>query len=244
MLKKILEDYIEGKKILPMLKRLLSVIFVASATYFLLRRFNYKIHLVDFSDELKLFNFFIYGYFIIPAVSFFSLWHVTNFLFDIPFCLLNNFLSLKYKRKIINISITEDKILKTVTEIEPHLEKQIASKLKKDWYVTMYEQIKKEIKPATFKEMERGLLKAQKSISENVVFAGRGIIAISLYFICQPDFSPWLFAFILLFAIIYFISLLIGFQFTELLPIAAKKFQNEMEIYLRDFRKQENQHII
>ena len=239
MFKKIFEDYIEGKKLLPMLRRLFSVVFVASAAYFLLEKRNYRIHVFPFSDEWKVFDFFIHGYFIIPIVAFFFIWYTTFLIFDIPFTAINNSISLKYKRKILNISLQQEKIDETVGQIEPHLERRIPYKLKRDWYVTLYEHVKRGVKPNTFKEIDMALKNAQKVISEKVVFVGRGAIAVSLYFSFQSDFSATLYIFIIAALIVYLFVLFISFQFTELLPIAARKLQQEMEIYLIAYRKQE-----
>ena len=76
-----LNDYLEGKKVYPVLSRILNLLFVASITSFIFEKFYFKYTWLDISDYKSILDFLIKGRFFIPFPYFFVLYCAYESLF-------------------------------------------------------------------------------------------------------------------------------------------------------------------
>lgn len=231
MIENIVTRFLEGKQLGPLLKRLFSLLFVASTTSMLLGKGCYSTNWMELSDAKQAVSFVLGGHYFIPVLVFFAVWYITKST-AVVFSLINLYYSRKYTKKIVQIRISDKRWQEHTASIKLNLEQELPGPLRQEWYITLYEEIRQSTKPTYLNELRTGLSRWQKQIDAKWVFGIRALLFTSSYFFTSTTLNVWLFGLILLSIAVWLFTLFVKYQFAELLPVMMRKFNYEMEAYL------------
>ncbi|MBI3502004.1 MAG: hypothetical protein HY063_09430 [Bacteroidetes bacterium] len=118
--------------------------------------------------------------------------------------------------------------------MQKKIEERENVKLRKDWFVHLYQEIKKSFTPKEQEEMKKQINLYKRRVTTDSVLLLRTLIAIIIFYL-TIDYFGWLLLLILLtILIISFVLLVIGYQMAELLPIGIRRISAEIEQYIKD----------
>jgi hypothetical protein len=224
-----ISDRIANRKGLRTVKPLLHVLFVACITYSVMLHL-YPEEIIPKTFEWdRIVRYLLSGDFIVPLSIFFMLWAITGTtgaLFDNR---MSNWGS-KLSSKISKIQFIEDKATIVAEELSSA---QISATAKRNWAVRLYEASLKYVEHRNIEEIDLKLKRASLDLVDSFVLVIRSIIASILFLNQVPHFGWGLFLLLLLFQLFSIAALVIGFLFTFLLPIVARKFKKEHDEYER-----------
>lgn len=226
-------DYLKGKSVYPAVRRILNLLFNISIASFIYEKCYGGYTWLNYNDYKGVLDFFVKGNFFIPFTIFIVVYAVTQFLSVAFFSALNHFKTIKITREILQYQFkkeTVDERLKEITKASKYVS---PIKLTKNTMISLYDQLRTQITPEAFEELEKGLKEPKQSLEANFTLAFRMVIAISIYFFSIPQFGWLLYivAVVILFLAMYLI--MISYRFLDILPTLMRKFHLQAEKYLK-----------
>lgn len=233
-------DYLKGKSVYPAVRRALNLLFNISVASFIYEKCYGKYSWLNYNDFKGVLNFFVKGNFFIPFSIFIVVYAVTQFLSIVSFTALNHFKTIKIMKEIMQYQFkkeTIDERLKEITEASKYVS---PIKLTKNSMISLYEELRTQITPEAFEELEKELKEPKRALETNFTLAFRMSIAISIYFFSIPQFGWLLYsiAILVLFLIMYI--LMISYRFLDIMPTLMRKFHFQAEQYLKNHSEKIN----
>lgn len=229
----ILGDWLRGKSIYPPFRRFLNLLFSMSISSFLFEKLYFEYTWLDILDYKAIIDFMIKGEFFVPLSIFIIVVGLTEFLSIIIFNLINHFKSVKLTRKILEYEINKPQIDGRLIDFQNISEIVTPITISPKMIVGLYSEIRKEIKPEMFVQLEKELTKPKDNLYANFKLAFKALIAITIYFAMLPYFGIYLYLGVLFAILIFMYLLIVAYRFLDILPTMARKFYEIAENYLR-----------
>ncbi|MFA6089444.1 MAG: hypothetical protein WC755_06275 [Candidatus Woesearchaeota archaeon] len=226
-------DYLRGKSVYPIFRRLLNLLFNVSISSFIYEKCYGNYSWLNYNDYKGILDFFIKGNFFIPFSIYVLVYSVTQFLSIIYFFLFNHFKTIKLTRKILLYQIKKDHVNERLKEISKVSKYVSPVKLTKNTMISLYKELRGQITPEAFNELEKGLKEPKQNLEANFTLVFRMSIAISIYFFSIPKFGWLLYLIIITVSIIVMYVLMISYRFLDILPTLMRKFHLHAEEYLK-----------
>lgn len=225
--------YIQGKPVYPALRRMLNLLFNISIASFIYEKCYGSYSWLNITDYKSILDFFIKGNFFIPFSIFVVVYGVTQFMSSAFFSILNHFKSVKIQREILQYQYKKDKIDKGMSEIHKASKYVAPMDLTPELMLKAYQELRKDIKPEVFQELESGLKEPKQNLEANFNLAFRALIAITLYFISLPQFGWILFTVVAIVLLLGMYILILAYRLLDIIPTALRKFHTQAEMYLQ-----------
>jgi len=233
----IIGDWLTGKSIYPPFRRFVNLLFCMSISSFIFEKLYFKYTWIDILDYKRIIDFMIKGEFFVPLSIFIIVVGFTEFLSIIIFYILNHFKSVKLTRKIMEYEINKPQIDKKLKDIEDISKIVAPITISPKMMIGLYSEMRKEIKPEMFAQLDKELVKSKDDLYENFKLSFKALIAITIYFATLPYFGIYLYLGVLI-AILFFMYLLIvAYRFLDILPAIVRKFYEIAENYLRTYKE-------
>ena len=226
-------DYLKGKSVYPAFRRLLNLIFNISIASFIYEKCYGNYTWLNYNDYKGILNFFIKGNFFIPFSIFLVVFGTTQFLSISIFSVINHFKSVKLTREILQYQFKKETIDESLKEINKVSKIVSPIRLTKNTMLAVYQELRKDITPEVFEEIEKGLKEPKQNLEANFTLAFRMIIAITIYFISLPQFGCILYLFAMLVLIGGMYILMISHHLLDIIPTLLRKFHHQANEYLR-----------
>lgn len=211
--------FFNDKKSFPILRKGVSIILCGIITSFLFEIVYFKYTLPETLSFNAIYFFFVHGSFVIPALLYFFIWGITNWIFRIYLTYRN----LKYNEKFTStfpISDLEHKVLEFMND------KSKEERIINNIFIMM--------KVPTIDELElkihRTLSQKQDIIEEYCILTIQSIIIIVFALMMIPYFGWLLFVFSMIFLFSILLLLIQFNKFLEILP-------NIIGIFVKAYKK-------
>jgi hypothetical protein len=233
-------DYLKGKSVYPAFRRILNLFFNISIASFVYEKCYGNYSWLNYNDYKGILDFFIKGNFFIPFSIFLVVYGTTQFLSIAFFSALNHFKSIKITREILQYQFKKETVDERLKEIKKVSKYVSPISLTKNTMLEVYQELRKQITPEAFEEIEKGLKEPKRNLEANFSLAFRMAIAITIYFFSLPQFGWLLYlsAVIVLFIGMY--VLMISYRFLDIIPTLMRKFHHQAEEYLKLNTQQAN----
>lgn len=234
-------DNFSKDKLWPSTKRLLSIAFVLIVTSNIFEKNYYPYKLNMWNDYEAHFRYIVDGHFMVPFGIYFLIWISSNYFGTFIFIIINQLISDKFKSKIINISINRNEYKQQANKINNLIEVPVNKNSKKEWFVTVYDQLKRSISKEKYQTLISELEGNKINLQSDFILLIRFVLAIVVIFNSSIQIGIFLSILMILVPIVSTLTIVIKYQFAELLPIALQKLSSEMESYIKEtYQKDEN----
>lgn len=233
-------DYLKGKSVYPAVRRLLNLLFNISIASFIYEKCYGEYSWLNYNDYKGVLDFFVKGNFFIPFSIFIVVYAVTQFLSIAFFAALNHFKTIKITREILQYQFKKETIDERLKEITKASKYVSPIKLTKNTMVSLYGELRTQITPEAFEELEKGLKEPKQTLEANFTLAFRMSIAISIYFFSIPQFGWLLYSVAILVLLLAMYILMISYRFLDILPTLMRKFHFQAEQYLKTHSEKVN----
>jgi hypothetical protein len=233
-------DYLKGQSVYPAFRRMLNLLFNISIASFIYEKCYGNYTWLNYNDYKGILDFFIKGNFFIPFSIFLVVYGTTQFLSIAFFGALNHFKTIKITREILQYQFKKETVDERLKEIRKVSKYVSPISLTKNTMLEVYQELRKQITPEAFEEIEKGLKEPKQNLEANFSLAFRMAIAITIYFFSLPQFGWLLYltAMIVLFVGMY--VLMISYRFLDIIPTLMRKFHHQAEEYLKLHTQKEN----
>jgi hypothetical protein len=225
-------DYLNGKSLYSPLSRGLSFLFSISISSWLFKKIYFNYSLLDITDYKAIYGFFVNGKFWIPLILFLIIHITSGFFADGFFSLFTLWKTSKWLKRIVKDKMTKKDFNSFFIRLSKDPLGIMPVKLNKSVWLIYYEQIRQS---KSTEEWEKVLLWAKKKqieISLNFKIAFKALLAVTVYFANLTYFGWRLYLISCLFILILLVFFLIAFLFLELLPVAIRKWDKEIQAHL------------
>lgn len=233
-------DYLKGKSVYPAFRRILNLLFNISIASVIYEKCYGDYVWLDYNNYKGILDFFVKGNFFIPFSIFIVVYSATQFLSIAMFLGINHFKAIKITREIILHQFKKDAVdegLKEVTKASKYVS---PIELTETTMIALYQELRTQITPAAFEEMEKGLIEPKQNLEANFTMAFRMAIAISVYFATLSQFNWLLYVIAISILLLSMYVSMISYRFLDILPTLMRKFHQHAEEYLKMHLIQKN----
>ncbi len=228
----IINEYLDGKPVYPLARRILNLLFSVSITSFLFEKFYFKYQWISITDYKGMLDFLVKGYFFVPLCLFLIV-HYT--LLSITYCLFVLMTMRKSNKLLKWIYKLEFKQADSQTLIHKiNTNPLYSSPIEFDEtnFFALYNEIVNNIPPEQLIELE-GTIKKQRNVCEkNFYLVIKSIICITVYFFIVPYFGWLLFSLSVFILLLLALLLYFSYLLLDIVPSAIKKFHFEVSKYM------------
>lgn len=229
--------FIQGKPIYQPARRMLNLLLnVSIASYFYIRWFGSYTWL-DVTDYKGILDFFVQGQFFLPFCTFILIYVATETIGYVLFKLLTHFWSLRNQRKLLNYSLTSEKIDNGIEMVGMASKVVVPEELTKDKLVAIYRLIAPDISAKGLREMKEFLEEPKKNLQTNFLTVTRILVALIVYFGTIPHLGGWFFTAIVIVLIILAAFFILAYRILNVLPELLKMAKAEGDKYLAAEKK-------
>lgn len=233
--------YMQGKPVYPAVRRLLNLLFNICISSFLYEAFFGKYYWFNYNDYRAILDFFIKGRFFIPFSIFIVVYSITQFVGVVSFIFLGHFKSIQLQRKILSYPFKNDEFGEDLKNLESASKFVAPVDLTPELMIAAYHEIRKDIKPEVFSEIELSMKEPRQNAEEYYILAFRGLVAITFFKISLPTFHWTLYLITVMVLLGVMIFSLIMFRICDIIPTILRKYHSEAENYIKDQLEQQKE---
>lgn len=233
-------DYLKGKSVYPTFRRMLNLLFNISIASYIYEKCYGNYTWLNYNDYKDILDFFIKGNFFIPFSIFIVVYSLTQFLSIAFFGILNHFKTIKITRQILQYQFNKEIVDESLKGINKASKFVSPIRLTKNTILEVYQELRNNITPESFEEIEKGLKEPKQNLEANFTLAFRMTIAITTYFITLPQFDWVLYLAAMLVLIVGMYVLMISYRFLGIIPTLLRKFHHQAEEYLKQHGEKTN----
>lgn len=233
-------DYLKGKPVYPVVRRILNLLFSISLSSFLFEKFYFKYTWFDITDYKAILDFFIKGYFFVPFSIFIIIHYFLDWLSDGFFLLITMRKSSKILKDVYSYEFKKSDYRDLIEGINENPLVTMPVEFNKAVLTEIYQHLATEISVEQWKEFEKGVKEQKVSTQESFKLALKALITITVYFFTVPHFGIVLYILVLLVLIFILFGLYFGYLLMEITPAAIKRFHFEVTSYLKSKSSPQN----
>lgn len=221
--------FLKGQSIVPEARRILNLILNISIASHMYEYYYGSYTWIIFSDYKLILDFMIKGQFLIPLCFFIIAYLLTQFVSWCVFWFFVMWRLIKVKNRIIayEYDSTLEKIgLLSVKKVTQY---SIREDVDDEKMITFYHEIRTEIKPESFDQMDKELKEPKKIIEQNFQFFFRLLIAIIIYKFHLDNFGTYLFTIMFVIIGLILFYLVLNYKVLDVIPLVLKKIHERVE---------------
>jgi len=230
----IINDYILGKPIFPITRKILNLLFNLSISYYFYKKCWGPINYNELFEIKNIIKFFIEGTFITPLSIFIAVYSISQASSSIFFNVFNHIKSVKLQRSILSTSLNKKEIEEYLKKLESTSQVITPINLSKELLIDAYKKIQPEINQELFNKIEKELLPLRQSCEANFIFFSRTLFALFFFKLSNLEYNFWLYITSSVCVFIGMILMIIYYRSLDIIPIALKKFHTEAEKYIAE----------
>jgi len=227
-------DYLKGRPIYPVIRRILNVLFSVSIASFLFEKFYFKYNWLDISDYKGILSFFIKGYFVVP----FSIFIIVHYIIDLFASFFFTWSTLKASTKLTKAAAQFELKREDATNLLNRINNngviEMPEELSEPILLKYYQYIKKEVSAEQWNQLELDAAKQKNNVEKNFNLMVKAILVISIYFASIPYFGWKLYTVVIFVLIVLLIGFWIAYLLLDVLPPAFRRFRYEADMYLTE----------
>lgn len=231
-------DYLHGKPIYHVARRILNLIFSISISSFLFEKFYFKYVWLDVTDYKGILDFLIKGYFFVPFCIFIIVHYCLEWFSHIVHSLIVSLKAIRMKQWIYEIEFRKSDARKMSKAINNNPVYRLPEKVNESWFFDLYQHIINAVPTEQLLQMEAELEKGKQNNEKNFQFAIKALLTITVYFFIVPYFGWKLYFIVVIVLCMILLALYWGYLLMEVAPFAARKFHNEVLAYLQKVNEQ------
>lgn len=227
-------DYLNGKPVYPVIRRILNLLFSISLTSFLFKKFYFNYIWLDFSDYKSILDFFINGKFFIPFSLFIIIHILLDSIAEIVFFLFTFRKSIEIVNEVYNYQFNKSDYRNIMGKMNDNGVLKMPITFDKSFFIETYKYLATNIPIEEWKEQERSLEEQKSSTKDTFKLTLKGLITITIYFITISYFGLLLYMVVAGILILTLFGLYFGYLLMDIIPSAIKKFHFEVGRYLEE----------
>lgn len=235
-------DYLKGKPIYPVARRILSLLFSISLSSFLFEKFYFKYDWVDITNYKAILDFFIKGDFFLPFSIFIVVHYLLDWISEGLFLLLVLKKSTKMLKEVYDYEFKKSDYKNLLETLNHNPVAVMPFELNKTVLIEFFKYLSTEISSEQWNQFEKSIEKQKSNIQESFKLALKALFTITVYFLIVPHFGLMLYIFIFIILTLATMSLFYGYLLMDVIPTAIRRFHYEVSKYLKE--KENKQSIL
>jgi len=200
------QNYLKGKDILPIIRRIFDPLLTIVISSYLFERFYFKYKWIDISDYKSILDFLFKGHFIIPVSIFIIVYLIIGSICSLLFNTVNDYVT-KFTKKLVS---------------------------SKEENIILYSRYKKISNQKEFEKMLRMMHKEKDEVEKLFYFTFKIIFVTIFYFCIQSDLGVIMFTLMLILELGALILIWIVYTLFDAVPFIFKKIKQAGELDLQE----------
>lgn len=229
-----INEYINGKPVYPVARRLLSFLFSLSITSFFFEKLYFNYQWINITDYKAILDFLIKGYFFVPLCLFVIVHYSLQGISLVFFTLMTVKKSSNLLKKLYAIEFKKTDSLRLIQSINDNPISASPFPFQESHFYELYQHLVTNIPKKQMEKFESGLKIKKEACEQNFYLIIKALFTVTIYFFAVSYFGWLLYFTTLLILITLLFVLYCGYLLLDLAPAAIKKFDYEVSRYLAD----------